>query len=985
MKSLNYTLAFFVFSLLLVTEAWSQTIPLVPERGGHAASLLNSGQVLLTGGVNETATLKSALLYNHAKNTLTPTGDMVSARADQTSTLLPNGRVLITGGDENSTIFQSAELYDPATGMFTLTFQPMTTARSSHTATLLPDGKVLVVGANAADLYDPLFQTFTRTTGTPISRKNHSAVLLPDGKVLVAGGYVGTIASQSAEIYDPATQLFTVLPNKMQVPRANFTATVMPDGKVLITGGFSGTSPHAETEIYDPLTQTFTIDTPMLQHRSSHRAILQGDGRVVIIGGVTLESGFLAANEVYDPSTHVFSSYACLLDNRGGHTATLLQDGNIFVAGGASGNSTLKTAEVLDPVTHQFTAVGNLQVARNQHRANLLGDGKVLLSAGSIDADNLNSSELFDPATNTFSLSGSLHVARKSHTATTLADGRVLVTGGKAGEDGYLRSAEIYDPATQLFTEILPLRSLRALHTATLLNDGQVLVAGGVQTGGVSTATAELFDPVTQTFDLTGSLTLQRKRHRASLLDDGTVLVMGGDTLPNAQGGSDRETETAEVFNPATATFSEVGSMSLARAEHESTLLDDGTVLVTGGTVEALPGDLYNPSLASFSTVGSMIQARGRHVSLRLTNPAWGSLTGHVLAIGGAAIGGPVFGGGQQAQNSVEIYDPATGLFSFFGTMTEARQNQTATELNDGRILIAGGVGRPFISGTAEVLAGPSPSPTPTPAATPSKPLNISTRVDTLTGDNVLIGGFIITGGTSPKNVLIRAVGPSLAFAIPGALGNPILEVHLPDGTIVINDDWESDQKVAIEATGLAPTNALESAILTTLPPYDPSAPGSGAYTAIVKGVNGTTGVALVEIYDLDQPSSDSVLANISTRGLVQTDDGAMIGGFIIGPGVNNGQFLIKAIGPSLAAAGIPNPLADPTLNLYDSQGTSVGTNDEWQSDQKAAIETTGLAPKDAHESAILADLLPGAYTAIVLGKDSTSGVGLVEVYYYSP
>ena len=160
------------------------------------------------------------------------------------------------------------------------------------------------------------------------------------------------------------------------------------------------------------------------------------------------------------------------------------------------------------------------------------------------------------------------------------------------------------------------------------------------------------------------------------------------------------------------------------------------------GRSDVTAADLYQPGSETFTTVGQMVQARGRHVALRLTNPAWGSQVDKVLAFGGAGIGGAVFAGGQQAQDSVEIYDPATGFFSTFGTMTEPRQNHTATELNDGRILIAGGVGRPFVSATAEVLAGPTPSPAPTPAQ--SKPLNISTRGDVETGDKVLIGGFIL-------------------------------------------------------------------------------------------------------------------------------------------------------------------------------------------------------------------------------------------------
>ena len=179
--------------------------------------------------------------------------------------------------------------------------------------------------------------------------------------------------------------------------------------------------------------------------------------------------------------------------------------------------------------------------------------------------------------------------------------------------------------------------------------------------------------------------------------------------------------------------------MSVPRSEHQSTLLEDGAVLMTGGTVDPVAGDLYDADQQLFNvTADPMVQARARHVALRLTNPAWGPLQGEVLAIGGANIGGAVFGGAQQAQDSVEIYDPATGQFSDFGTMTVARQNHTATELNDGRILIAGGVGRPFISGTAELVSAPTLPPPP-----PFFPVqlgNISTRLSVGTGENVAIG-----------------------------------------------------------------------------------------------------------------------------------------------------------------------------------------------------------------------------------------------------
>jgi uncharacterized protein (DUF2147 family) len=244
----------------------------------------------------------------------------------------------------------------------------------------------------------------------------------------------------------------------------------------------------------------------------------------------------------------------------------------------------------------------------------------------------------------------------------------------------------------------------RALHSATLLTTGKVLFIGGTFSGGDETPTSELYDPVTGAFTYSGSLNLKRKRHTATLLANGTVLVTGGNYLANSQGGDERETATAEVYNPLTGLFARVHEMNVARAEHDATLLNDGTVLITGGVFTDEVSDLYHLDLATFSAVGHLIQSRGRNRSLLLKNPAWGPLIGKVLVIGGDTHGEAIFGGAQQALDSVEIYDPATGRFTFFGTMTVARQNHTATQLPDGRILIAGGVGRPFVSGTAELV-----------------------------------------------------------------------------------------------------------------------------------------------------------------------------------------------------------------------------------------------------------------------------------------
>ena len=282
-----------------------------------------------------------------------------------------------------------------------------------------------------------------------------------------------------------------------------------------------------------------------------------------------------------------------------------------------------------------------------------------------------------------------------------------------------------------------------------------------------------------------------------------------------------------------------------------------------------------------------------------------------------------------------------------------------------------------FITATATDPAGNTSEFSLASALVPplSRFLNISTRLRVRTGDNVLIGGFIITGN-DPKQVIVRAIGPSLgAFGVADPLVNPILELNYPDGTtVVMNDNWRETQEGEIMASGLAPSDDFESAILATLDP--------GPYTAIVRGVNGGTGVGLVETYDLSQ-AVDSALANISTRGLVETGDNVMIGGIILGPDTApTGSILLRAVGPSLGDLGVPNPLADPMLELRDGNGALVMANDNWKSTQQTAIEATGLAPNDDLESAILATLASGNYTAIMSGVGGTAGIGLVEAYH---
>jgi hypothetical protein len=247
---------------------------------------------------------------------------------------------------------------------------------------------------------------------------------------------------------------------------------------------------------------------------------------------------------------------------------------------------------------------------------------------------------------------------------------------------------------------------------------------------------------------------------------------------------------------------------------------------------------------------------------------------------------------------------------------------------------------------------------------------NISTRLPVGTGDNVLIAGFQITGNAA-KQLVLRALGPTLTqFGVPNAMQDTTLELHNSTGAVIaFNDDWQDAANAQSITPSLQPPNDLESAILTTLNP--------GAYTAIVRGFHNSTGTALVEVYDMSVGSTE--LSNISTRGFVQTGNDVMIAGVIVQ--FHNKQVIVRALGPTLTGFGVPNALADPTLEIRDVNGTLLASNDDWKDAQQNDIVATGKAPPNDLESAIVGTLLPGSYTAIVRGFNNTSGNALIEVY----
>jgi hypothetical protein len=429
---------------------------------------------------------------------------------------------------------------------------------------------------------------------------------------------------------------------------------------------------------------------------------------------------------------------------------------------------------------------------------------------------------------------------------------------------------------------------------------------------------------------------------------------------------------------------------------HAGFEVDWGGTVVTGG-MQSPPGHRQNIHSTGFreAGIGVVLGSNGGSggVGPQLVTQDFGSVGGLFPFVTGVVY---------RDLNHNGFYDPGEGLGGVTVTVSNANSYAVTASSGGYSVPVPGGGNYivTFSGGSAPtnqktvtvvsdqnvkadyvVTASATPTPTPTPTTTPtptatptasppSAPIlaNISTRAVVGANENVLIGGFIVTG-TEAKKVIIRGIGPSLP--LPGKMLDPSLELHDSSGALLAsNDNWgQSANSEAITNSGVSPANPSEPAILTTLAP--------GSYTAVLSGMNQTTGIAVVEVYDLDS-SAASKLANISTRAFVQTGDNVLIGGLIVVGQSAAADVIVRAIGPSLPVAGA---MADPTLELRDGNGVLLASNDNWRTTQQTAIIETGVAPTREAESAIVTSFSPGSYTAIVRGANGTTGVAVVEVY----
>jgi N-acetylneuraminic acid mutarotase len=620
------------------------------------------------------------------------------------------------------------------------------------------------------------------------------------------------------------------------------------------------------------------------------------------------------------------------------------------------------------------TNINNAPAARSNHTA--VWTGSEMIIWGGADPFVMNTGARYSPSTDSWAATTTTNApaARALHTAVWTGT-EMIVWGG--GGVGFVASntGGRYNPTADSWTATSTTNAPIPRYAQTAVWTGsEMIVWGGNNGNGLPSNTGGKYNPGTDSWIATSTTNAPAARVLHTAVWTGNEMIVWG--------GNDNDGPPPEYFdsggryNPGTNSWAatSIANVPSARAGH-SAVWTGSEMIVWGGqdqnAVFLNTGGKYDPGTNSWiaTNTTNAPEARTRHTAVWSSNEMilWGGLDRN------------------NALNTGGRYDPDTNSWAPTTTNNAASPRAYHTAIwNGSEMIVWGGEGPLFTNTGGRYCAQPP--------AVPARLGNISTRAFVQTGDNVVIGGFIVQG-TEPKRVIIRAIGPELTqYGVANVLVDPTLELHDSSGDLIAsNDNWQhtiiggiitSDQVLDIRRSGHAPGDARESAIIAELP--------AGNYTAIVRGVDETMGVALVEAYDLS-PDSNSLLGNISTRSFVQTGDNVMIGGFIV-QGSHPKRVIVRGIGPELGAPpyNIPDALANPILELHNGTGDLIASNDNWlhtiiggiiTSDQVREIRSSGYAPGDRRESAIIAELPAGNYTAILRGVNNTTGVALVEVY----
>jgi N-acetylneuraminic acid mutarotase len=644
--------------------------------------------------------------------------------------------------------------------------------------------------------------------------------------------------------------------------------------------------------------------------------------------------------------------------------------------GDVNGFGGFDTGGRYNPTTDTWAITSNAPFARTDHTAVWTGS-EMIVWGGDDYSGFLNTGERYNPSTDSWRAMTTTNAPapRYKHTAVWTGN-EMIVWGGNDGTNA-LNTGGRYNPGTNswIATTTSNAPSPRESQTA-VWTGGEMIVWGGSYFNGSNRFylnTGGRYDPGMDSWTATSSTGAPSGRElHTAVWTSSEMIVWGGND-------GDNYLNTGGRYNPSVDSWTATALINAPSDRDFHTAVWTGSEMIVWGG-DSLSGYLntggkYNPSTDTWiATTPNPFLAGFYHTAV------W---TGSEMIVWGG------YGRGYRGLpgNGGARYDPSTDSWTATSTTNAPSERASHTAVWTGSEMIVWG--GDYVAAILDTGGRYCAQP-------PSILSNISTRAFVQTGDNVMIGGFIVRG-SQPNRVIIRAIGPELAqHGVPNPLFNPALELHDATGALIAsNDNWmttiiggiiTSNQVAEIRASGHAPTDGRESAIIADLPP--------GNYTAIVRGVNNMTGVALAEAYDLS-PETDSILGNVSTRSFVQAGDSVMIGGFIV-QGTRSITVIIRAIGPELSAPpfNIPNALANPTLELHDSTGALIASNDNWQvtiiggiitTNQYHDIVNSGHAPTDIRESAIIAELAPGDYTAIVRGVNNTTGVGLVEVYDLNP
>jgi tripartite motif-containing protein 71 len=731
----------------------------------------------------------------------------------------------------------------------------MASRREAHTATLLPSGKVLVAGGyfgngsrlSSAELYDPATNSWSSAGRMSTERYGHTATLLANGKVLVAGDYASRIAT--AEVYDPETNSWSPA-GSMSTTRGYHTATLLRNGKVLVVGGASGDA-LASADLYDPDTNSWTPVATMSTARRDHTATLLPSGRVLVAGGWNMNGSlinYLASAELYDPANNSWSSSGFMAQPRGYATSTLLPSGKVMVAGGSVSGSVFSSVELYDPATNSWSWGESMASVRTQHTATLLPSGVVLVAGGANDGYNFNietfllSAELYDPTTNSWSPASSMANRRKQHTATLLANGMILVAGGRnvaSSFDEGLSSAEVYGAAggdTQIGSNVVvPLRDTVTGGTpvtvtfATVSHGGSTSVgvgeSGPALPAGLSPGNPPLFYDVSTTAGYLATLTVcvsyapTRYGSIANLsllhYENGSWLdiTTSNNTISHVICGNvsslspfvvaERNiaytlTYSADangtISGATTQTVNAGGSGSqvtaVAHPGYHFVSWSDGVITAARTDTNVIAGINVTASFAAntmgvvWTDTGPMGNPRNDHTATLLQN-------GKVLVAGGYNLGSGSF----WDLSSVELYDPFTNTWSQAAPMMTARIRHVAVRLTDGRVVVAGGVNRSGGIAGAELYDPATNSWSPAGSMSVPHPEDFTANL-LPNGKVIVIGGYANKPDTSsdpnPEQAIanVDIYDPSTNSWAPGPPLPTARYGHtstlLPNGTVLV-------------------------------------------------------------------------------------------------------------------------------------------------------------------------------------------------------